>query len=174
MVIITYIGKMGSGKTISMVRQAHIYFLEGATIYSNIHLNFPYKPLTYELLQMYANDEKLFVNAVFIIDEAYIFFDARESMSKKNKIIAQVVLQSRKKSIKFLISTQNFLQIDVRVRNMTDYVVLCKSIFVGDNHYVNLTYQFEDDYGTTQKRLYRYHANPYYELYNTNEVVRLM
>jgi len=170
--ITSYIGKMGSGKTITMVRQAWYYYMKGATVYSNIKLKFPYTPLTFELLKSYADEDKSFRNAVFLIDEAYIFFDSRNSMSKGNRTIANFVLQTRKKDVRLLLCTQNFLQIDVRVRNMTDYVVLCKKVVFKGQTYINLEYQYSDDYGATQKSLYRYHANPFFELYDTYEVVR--
>jgi hypothetical protein len=70
--IIGFIGQRGSGKTLTMVKEAYKKYLDGYTIYSNIVLNFPYKPYNIDVLLDFAEKGRYFGNTVFIIDEIHI------------------------------------------------------------------------------------------------------
>ena len=76
------IGRQGSGKTLFLVKKAYDYYLEGKTIYSNIKLNFPFKPISLRDII----DCKL-RNAVVILDEVHLLLSARNSLSRQNRLI---------------------------------------------------------------------------------------
>ena len=68
-----FLGEQNSGKTLSMVFHAYRYHKKGYTTYANFKLNFPYKPLTKEILYDYTKKRKQFHNTNFLIDELYLF-----------------------------------------------------------------------------------------------------
>ena len=125
--IIGYIGRMGSGKTLSMVRNAYRYYKAGYTIYSNINLKFPHKPYTLQELIDYANNNVTLKKSVILIDEAHIFLDSRNSGSKRNRVISYFLLQTRKKGCHLYYTTQRFHQIDKRLRDNSDVLIQCKT-----------------------------------------------
>ena len=60
-----FVGKMGSGKTLSMVRETLRYYAEGYKIYSNFHINIPYTPIDFNELMAMAESQEDFGNVVF-------------------------------------------------------------------------------------------------------------
>lgn len=87
--IVGFIGKMGSGKTLSMVRETTKYVNQGYKIFSNIHLNFPYTPFGFDdLFKMAEENDTSLNNVVMLLDEAHIMLDSRSGMKKSSKLIS--------------------------------------------------------------------------------------
>lgn len=165
-----FCGSIGSGKTLSMVRQAYKMFLEGKTIYSNIHLNFPHTRYKVEDLQAWATDNKGITNLVLLIDEAHIYLDSRTSISKRNKIITYLLLQTRKISCDVYFTTQFFDQVDKRLRNLTDHIIECFTKERTSGMFtLNIVYTRKNQ-GYSKKE-FVFYSNDIFKLYDTNEIV---
>jgi thymidine kinase len=104
--IVGFIGDMGSGKTLSMVRLAYSLHLKGYTIYSNFKLFFPFEYFTLQDILSYAENSQNFTNTVFLIDEAHIFMDSRRSASARNLALSYFILQTRKQNVWLFFTTQ--------------------------------------------------------------------
>lgn len=125
--IIGFIGRMGSGKTLSMTRYAYKYFCAGYKIYSNIKFNFPYTEYTLKDLVDFANNDVPLYKSLIILDEAHIFLDSRNSQRGINKIVSYFLLQTRKKGCHLYYTTQRFHQIDKRLRDNSDVLIQCST-----------------------------------------------
>lgn len=166
-----FIGRMGSGKTLSMVKYAYSLYREGYTVYSNVSLNFPHKNYTLEDLINYSNSQETFYKAVILCDEMHIFLDSRNSGSKRNRILSYFLLQTRKKDVKLFFTTQRYHQVDKRLRDNADVIVMCQSKHIYKKHYVKNLFMYMLEFSVkTKKMLFR--AEPYYKLYNSYEVVK--
>ena len=123
------IGRQGSGKTLFLVKKAYDYYLEGKTIYSNIKLNFPFKPISLRDII----DCRL-TNAVVILDEIHLLLSARNSLSKQNRLICDGFLSMvRKMGLKVIASTQTERKVDVRFREEKDFLYACnKYAYIND------------------------------------------
>lgn len=169
--IIGFIGNMGSGKTLSMVRRAYQKFRKGYTIYSNIELNFPHNSYTIDDIIAYADSGKRFYKSIWLLDEAHIFMDSRNSASKKSKLLSYWILQTRKADIELLFTTQNFFQIDIRLRNMCDDIVECYKKAYKDEFIILNRHNIIRMEGIMNHIIY-FKAKPIYPLYDTLEIVR--
>jgi hypothetical protein len=179
--IIGFIGTIGTGKTISSVRQLYFFYKLNYTIYSNIKLNFPYIPITYEMIKNYAKDKKAFTNkSLIFIDEITLFLDSRRSGSAKNLIITYFLLQTRKKSCSVIYTAQFFHSVDKRLRDLTDDVIECYTKKLCDckedcthNKYELNKHNIRRSNGILQKND-MFKMNIFYTLYNSYEVVEII
>jgi len=71
--------------------------------------------------------------AIILIDEAYAWLDSRMSMSKTNRFLSYVVLQSRKRNMDVWYSTQLSGSVDLRLRELSDIFILCSKVKVYNN-----------------------------------------
>lgn len=174
--IIGFIGDMGSGKTLSMVRIAYSLYMKGYTIYSNFHLNFPFEYFTLRDILQYAENSQNFTNTVFLIDEAHIFMDSRRSGSAKNLALSYFTLQTRKQNVWLFFTTQYYHQVEKRLRASTNAFVECSFKSFTDNYRIqqnvclNIWNIIKSNKITVKK--FVFNANPFFPLYDTNEVVR--
>lgn len=173
-----FVGNIGSGKTLSMVKKAYEEFLKGKTIYSNIHLNFDYIPYTIDDLESWAKGEKILSNIVLLMDEAHIYLDSRSSMRKRNKFVTYLMLQTRKLGCDVYFTTQFFDQIDKRLRNLTTAIVECytKTTTVPFNSSEKIVKTLNIVHlrktGGIVTRKYTFQSNNIFKLYNTLEIVQ--
>lgn len=192
--IIGFIGGRNSGKTCSMTIEAYKKYRQGYKIYSNYHLNFPYTPYTIDDLLAFAEAGMYFGNTIFLIDEIHIYFDARSSGQKRNKIFSYFLNQSSKNDIDVYYTSQFARQVEIRLRLNTEIVVesVCKSFvwthknskpimlenyrpkpkdYRTKTYITNRIIKFSD---TGQDKISErvYYANKYFKLYDTHEVIR--
>jgi hypothetical protein len=165
-------------KTLSMVYEAYKYWkYHKYTVYSNIKLNFPHIRLTKKVFDRLVKEKVGLQNAVLLIDEIHIWLDSRSGMSKKNKSITYFILQTRKRNVRLLSTTQHLHQIDKRLRDSVDVLCFCKNISnktsLVDSKletYILLEYFFQwVENATPMKRMI--YANPVFPLYDTTEIV---
>jgi GTPase SAR1 family protein len=175
-VIIGFIGDMGSGKTLSMVRLAYSLYLKGYTVYSNFHLKFPFEYFTLRDILEYAENSHNFTNTVFLIDEAHIFMDSRRASSKSNLAMSYFTLQTRKQNVWLFFTTQYYHQVEKRLRASTNAFVECSFKSFTDNYglqqnvSLNMWNVIKSNKITVKK--FVFNATPFFNLYDTNEVVR--
>jgi DNA helicase HerA-like ATPase len=129
--IIVIDGNRGQGKTLTAVKEAYLFGLQGYTIYSNLELTFPnpninVKPYKMSDMISYADTKSELVNSVVLMDEAHIVMDSRTSMTKRNITISYFLLQSRKRNVHIIMTTQFLHQVDKRIRSTADMFISCR------------------------------------------------
>lgn len=171
--IITYLGRRGSGKTLSMVKDAYIEYKRGRRIISNMQgLPFAEYMTNQQILSIDKNSN--IYNAVILIDEAQIFFDSRRSMKKENIYFSNFVQQIRKRNIILLLTTQFANAIEKRLRDHTDIVAKVKFIEkykLCKVKYIDIT-SIEDEYAEVPSQVeIVYDARSIFGLYDTNHMI---
>lgn len=176
--IILFIGTVGGGKTVSMTYEGYQYYKKGMKIFSNYHLSYPHELLTKKRFDEMIEDNEQLQDAVIMLDELHIWLDSRNSMQGKNKAMTYFVLQTRKRNVRLLGTTQHFDQVDKRFRNSVDILVFCRninnttSLVQNDglkDTYIHQEFTFQ---WTDKKNRHRIiHANPLFKLYDTREIV---
>jgi len=157
----------GAGKTLFIVQRNYKIWYEkfrqanDMHVYSNIWLKFPYKPI--------EDFEHLFKikNASMILDEWWLMFDSRKSISSFNTILSHYTQQSRKFNVIIWITTQHISQLDLRMRNNCNILYVPE---IEDNSMLVNVYNIPKN---------RYESlieipdiRPYFKLYNTREFVK--
>lgn len=174
--IIGFFGTVGSGKTLSAVHEAYGYHKRGFTVYSNIHLSFPHIKLTRIVFESLMRGEEL-NDAIVLLDEIHIWLDSRSSMTKKNKIATYFILQTRKRNVRLLYTSQHTHQVEKRLRDTTDIFVLCENMtnqtaLVNDKKDVLILQRMMYQWRPEQKeRLRTLRGGPLFGLYDTREIV---
>jgi hypothetical protein len=160
--IIGFMGELGSGKTLGSVIFAYYLWLlsdKKLTIWANFNLKNAKKIKSiYQL--------KKLNNAILVLDELHTLIDSR--LWKYNKEIMDFFLQLRKYNDFLIFTTQHIKQVDVRLRNITQYLFYCERF---ENYF---RYTLIDTlYKDIKKTLYlpKEEAKYFYDLYNTFEKV---
>ena len=159
--LVAICGNLGSGKTLSLTFMGWWFLKKGYDIYSNYKLNFPHKRLTS------FKDLSNFNNGVFLGDELWSWTDSREFGSRKNKDINAILLKSRKRGIDIFYTTQHFKQMDVRIRRITDIIVLPEMFKRGRL----CRLYFFDNSGYKVRRPIVFKTEDIFPLYDTTEEV---
>ena len=168
--IIALTGAMGSGKTLLMSMFAFKYFSPpyNCNIYANYHLNFKFDTLK---MKEITDENFNFKNSFLAMDEIHQFMDSRLSGTKKNRTIGYFVTQSRKRNLILAYTTQQSHQIDKRLRANTDYFIKCENLSPKDAvKDVCIRWTINDMEGHSST--YSFIADPYFGLYDTNQVVK--
>lgn len=161
--IIGTIGRLGKGKTLTMAIQAYLYFMSGGHVFSNIWLKFPHTPIKtpYDIVEIR--------DGFALLDEFWALADNRRSMSLRNDIVTIVCIRSRKK--KFHIGyTQQYVQIDPRIRFITDYWIrpkLWPDNLSGLPPQIMKQQIYDGDW--IEQRSRTINVEPYLNLYDTNQ-----
>lgn len=185
-----YIGLLGSGKTLSMVRDMIKDKQKGKKIITNLVTNFEKTEISKEFFEDFSKDktEELF-DVTLGIDELHIFLDSRRSTSKKNTATSYFILQTRKRRVTLRGTSQFFNQIEVRLRNVTDYLTQCESFIKKGKQFIKvtpikvldgLTKEEQDnlwimnttvDRGGNMINKSMFEAKPFYKYYDTNQII---
>jgi len=185
--IINVYGSQGSGKTLFLIKKGLEAFRNKREIYTNItSIKYPRKICTFEeLMKCKLN------NCLILLDEAHLWgLDARDFMGKKNKaLVKQFIPQLRKQGTDLITSTQFPRQLDVRVKENSDYIVWVRKYLFDKKRKKLLNTvqsQFYDPKAPivvecnwvsrdTMKEYKSYFiANKYYDFYNTREVIGMV
>ena len=175
-------GRQGSGKTIFLVKKAYDSYLQGKTIYSNVHLSFPYVKLDYRDII----DCKL-ENGFVLLDEAHQLLSSRNCMSIVNRTICDSFLSMvRKKGLEVYASTQTPRKIDVRFREETDYFYVCSRwAYLNDTWSevmhnqdfdkdvpVMIKLECQEQYSNQWIQI-SFMGNEYYDKFDTKQIIRI-
>lgn len=176
------LGNQGSGKTLFMVERAYHYYKMGKTIYSNVKLKFPFKPLNYnDIINCKLH------NGVVVLDEGHLLLSNRRSMSHHSiKITDSFLGQCRKQNLILLISTQRIRKLDVKIREECDVIYECEKYAFEDDKFVliehnqnldkkipvvikvNITKTFNGERG-----VYHFLGNKFFDMYDTFEIIKI-
>ena len=161
MVLMAIVGSLGAGKTLALTYLAWRNYRKGVKIYANYDLKIPYTPV--KTIKDVLNMKEGF----FAGDELWNWLDSRTSMKKKNQIVGNFLLTSRKRGVNFAFTTQTFGQIDLRIRRVCDFIAMpnltvdekiCRLV-IFSNPSLQLV------------KMYKFKTAPIFELYDTHEVV---
>ena len=104
-------------------------------------------------------------------------------MHKRNRVYSYWFLQTRKRKVDIIGTTQFLHQIDKRLRGIADYIIWCKKITCepekknyrfNDNGRLDDVYIILEPFDNHEQRPLKkrvFYANPFFSLYDTNEVV---
>jgi hypothetical protein len=162
-------GSLGSGKTLYMTRCLYKEKLkrEDCRLITNYKLNeVPFEYI--DASELFEMKEKL-KNTIIGIDEFHIFLDSRSSLTKKSKLLTYFILQSRHLGVHLYFTTQDIGQVDIRLRRMLDLLVYCRKTYVDDYFKIRLI-DYRDTMDIKQNE-FIFHGQPYYDLYDTTEIV---
>lgn len=182
MVLIAIEGVMGSGKTLAMTYLAWRKYLQGLDIYANYHIRFP--PYPKEEIEKGRRQPKIFYvknirdvlameKGYACLDELWASADSRQSGSKKNKIIGQILLKARKKDVHIAYTTQKFHQMDKRIRDVTDFIAypsLRKNETICILQVCSIIPMKPEPFIKPEK-VYKFYTAPFFRFYDTNEIV---
>jgi hypothetical protein len=157
--LIGIMGKMGSGKTLSAsILGSYLSKMTGAPLSANYNLT---GALPLESL----NDINDTTSGIEIIDEAWLSMDARGW--ENNVRISHWVNQTRKKKVIVFYTTQHIRQMEMRVRNATDILIVCEKTPQG------IWLNFIDyQYRKRGKKFLIEKPERFYSLYDTYEVLK--
>lgn len=196
--IIAYIGGIGSGKSISAVREIvqnpNSYPITNFKLkkikyhrlkYSDIireiekkgldNKTRKIKQINWGFWERIRKDNELFS---IYLDEAHNIINSRTSMSKDNVLLGKWCSQIRKvladsPTNHLYIITQEPRKIDVNFRDLTQVVIKCQQVEYKDNIYI--LQRFYDgfyNYNINKVKAKGYfHGNPYFDYYDTTEMV---
>lgn len=139
-----YVGEIGSGKTLFLVRDAQWFFANNYKVFSNMPMwgyNRKREKVTSEFLFPDAFMEKVrsaFVQkepTLFVIDEATLVLSAYNWKKTDNDLL-MFISQSRKFNIHIFYTSQRYKDVIVPLRENVSAVVVCKK------HFFKPFYQF--------------------------------
>jgi len=178
-VLVTALGRLGTGKTLILTKLGYIGFKEGKEVYADYHLKFDYTHINTLLDITNIEDTK---NKIFLFDECWISADSREFMSKQNILISRFMLQSRKKNFDVISSAQDIGQIERRIRLVNDIILLPEILNREDNNDPKskpieiVVEKYHKDvsgnYNFTNKTIYD--VRGVCDLYDTSEIIKPM
>ena len=190
--IIIFLGGVGSGKTLSAVREIRRRNQFALTNFKLKNIK-EYHRLKYENIIIPAEKKSDYsVNWKFwekvrkshkyfsiYLDEIHNIMDARASTSVDNRILSRWLSQIRKMTSdneynNLVAISQKIRRIDVNLRELAHLFVECRKIEIGDKVYIWQDYfdgidNYEKDRHAAQ--IY-FKAEPYYKYFDTKEMVQ--
>lgn len=176
------VGRQGSGKTLFLVERAYDAFKKGLTVYSNVHLNFPYTKLDY-------NDivECKLKEGIVIIDEIHQLLPSRNSTSKRSREICDGFLSMvRKKRLEVYGSTQTTRKVDIRFREERDFLYICTKYYHDHGTFKEalLNYNYPTDVKIMIKldvleefsqnvKTFAFIGNRFFDMFDTNQIIQV-
>lgn len=158
--LIGIMGKMGSGKTLSMTILAqYIKKLTESPLWANYTLKNSEKINT--LSEIWKIE-----NGIICLDEIWLTMDAR--LWNDNVMMTRWINQTRKKKLIVMYTTQHIRQVEMRVRNATDFLIYCQKMKGGRTKLTFIDYQ----YNTIGKSFIIEDPRIFYNLYDTYEVLQ--
>jgi hypothetical protein len=161
-------GGIGQGKTLVMT-----YFAkeEALRMKKRLHANYHLKDLPFRYLDFQTFiDEALthhqYRDSCILVDEAHVWIDSRTSMKKQNLLFTYLLLQTGKEDVNMYYTTQDFGQVDKRLRQRTDIAIHVRR--KGDHHLLTI----EDRTSFKRKRALVYGPDVW-PFFDTRETVKI-
>jgi len=160
--IIAFCGSLGSGKTLGLTWLAKQWHNAGIPIYSNYDLKFKYNPI------IEFEDIENMKEGFAVLDELWLWMDARMSITKRNRAISEILLKSRKRKISIGYTAQSFRQVDIRLRHVTDYLVMPDML----RRKTWCVLKFYSNPPSSAIMTKRFRTAEYFKLYDTTEEIK--
>jgi zona occludens toxin (predicted ATPase) len=179
-------GVKGSGKTSLVTKIAYDAYKKGRKIFCNYTLKFPYNKIN--LAELLSSSNQL-QDAVLIIDEAQLYFDCRLSYQKANRLFSYIALQSRKRNLDVILTSQQVDNVDIRVRRNLDTLFTCYAYKFGmvkgkkklvpctvedtEDRIVDRILVYEANLAQNAYAKFLFNPHPYFAMYNSDEFMSL-
>ncbi len=121
----------------------------------------------YELFKEAEDGTKTLSNCIFVLDEAYLFMDARHSGSKINRLFNAFTFQTRKRGVDMYITSHDVSRLDKRIRAATDLKVSCRY----NSHSQVITLRIRDMHTGERRRMHLYGPVAAFPYFDTSEIV---
>ena len=170
--LIGVLGGFGSGKTLLLAVFGYkLSFNPKYVVYSNFRIKNVEYLTPRKLLDINPKEKK----AVILLDEVYSWLDSRVSISKINRILSWVVLQSRKRNMDIIYSAQLGSSVDLRLRDMTDIIIYCECLGnpVKPKGFAYLI-EWQKGFRNLRRRFFFSFktASKFFDVYDTREIVK--
>lgn len=154
-------GGLGSGKTLFTTIYAK--FFKGKIV-----SNYTLHSIDYDKFSINTFIEGNYEDCLILMDEAYQYVDSRASMSTENRLFSYVLFQSRKKNVEIFLTAQLTSSLDLRFRELADFIVDCEQIKEGFQYILHNTSKPNQQ---AISILPYNKAFDFFKLYDTNEIV---
>lgn len=159
-------GKMGSGKTLGTTFLACAL----AKIYQ-VPLFANYKINSERFILVDSRQQLMKIeNGIIVLDEAHLFLDSRLWKEKSNITLTHWATKIRKKNLLVFVISQHIKQVDVRLRNLLDILIVCERLNTGVFKLSFLDWQ----YNTVGRSMFLREPAKLFYLYNTFEEVKAL
>jgi putative hemolysin len=121
----------GSGKTGGMVAHLHQRKLEGKRILANFETAFNDDLVSADLLAASSDDKEIqdfLRHSVIGVTEIHQFLESRSTQRGKQIRTTHSILQLRKLRVDFHWDSQAEHQVDKRLKDQTDYLIVCENL----------------------------------------------
>lgn len=108
---------MGTGKTLTLTAIGWHDFQRGRKVYANFFTTFSERVEVQDIAKRFMTED--FDNSTVLLDEAYLWADARQSMARSNQLINAFIHQTRKMGVDLYAAIHYFGYIDLRIRRAT-------------------------------------------------------
>lgn len=161
-------GPIGSGKTTTLTNFGlQEYVLLKKPIFANYHLKgIPFQYLTFQDLMDKMEARYDFERACILLTEAHIWVDSRMAQTKLSRLFTYFMLQTGKQDINLYYDTQDFRQVDIRLRKMTDIAIHVRR--KGNTHLMKVK-----DMHSGKRKNAVLDGSLIYPFFNTKEVAEL-
>ncbi|MDO3651333.1 zonular occludens toxin domain-containing protein [Nocardia mangyaensis] len=167
--VIGFIGRMGSGKTLNMSKWVTLL---GTALDMPIWANYHLRGANYFTKFQELADKK---NIIVAYDEIHVDFDSRDWDKKTRYQFTQWFTQMRKLGIIFVYATQRHNTLEKRIRENTDYLFWCTKInkagTVMFREFI-LDAQLNSVETTHINTIITYKPHLLYPLYDTREIIK--
>jgi len=177
-----YVGRQGSGKTISAVR--HLLEIKNqypkCKVVTNLDLNVPWEYTRFstmeELMKLLTGVENGKFGVVYLIDEIHTYFNSVESKGIPPYVFTEIS-QQRKQRKTIIGTSQLFLRIAKPFREQCDNMVSCNTwfgVFTRNRVYDGMTLEVDFDgslIGDVKKRGYFWHSRELRNCFDTYQKV---
>lgn len=177
-----YVGRQGSGKTISAVR--HMVEIKNrwprAIVVTNLELNVPWEYIRFstaeELANLLVNTNNGKYGVIYLIDEIHTYFNALDSMNIPPYVFTEIS-QQRKQRKTIIGTSQLFMRMAKPLREQCDNMISCKTFFgilTFNRAYDGMTLEQDFDgklIGDVQKRGFFWHSRELRQLFDTYQKV---
>ena len=181
--LIAFEGDRGSGKTLTMTKMGYIKHLQGRKIISNYTVNYPHIKLISQWLKDYldkgVSNKESVTDCCILWDELPVYVDCRRSASKRNLLISYLVLQSRKRNVDIMYTTQSMDYVDKRFRKHTDVIVSPRHMInpkiglLKEHGIFKIITRGTNYNGKDVERVDVWCLKEYFDFYDTNEIIYL-
>lgn len=166
-------GNIGSGKTLLATMLAMYYAdFPNVRVYTNFKVEHPNIELInpVKFVDLALHNEKHVKYLVFL-DEVYGWLDSRCSASHVNRLLDIIGLQSRKRNMDIFYIAQLGSSVDLRYRDITDYIFLCEKIPYHGFYY---TLRWRTWRKVYEKKFFLplHMAQQFWRYYDTTEIVK--
>jgi len=124
--ITAIIGALGSGKTATSTYLAHLGFLAGDLIVSNYPLHFEHIAISHPAHLLFISEmiKTIKCSTKVYLDEGWRWMSSSISQKKSQMLLAQIYTRSRKEDWDLIYTSQRFMNVHIRLRQITDCVLI--------------------------------------------------